>query len=515
MVAMVPGVVIGEGLANSMSVVSVSTSVSAFVGYTEKADDAGTSLRNTPKRVMSMHEFELHFGGAPTAQHTRFSFTETALANPSGLQLAGSRYVLTQTHGFYLMHSAVQLYFQNGGGACFVVSVGGYEGSAAPGVQVSSLAFSAGLQALQAEQEPAIVVIPEAVLLPKAECDALQNELLMHCGLTLRNRFAILDVREGNQARNSGTTDCIQEFRNAVGNGLEGNTSSYAAAYYPWLNTSIVSASTLGFRHLAVDNLPTLVAVMQRELMTLSMTKLRRSRLLAVACLIVTTPISDRKGQAALVKRWAAISPAFNAVMSEMARQLNLLPPSAAMAGVFAANDASRGVWKAPANIALNAVISPSVPLTDHDQGDLNIDVQQGKSVNALRAFPGKGVLVWGARTLDGNNNDWRYISVRRFLIMVEQSAQRALAAFVFERNDAATWLQVKAQMENFLINLWREGALAGAAPHHAFAVAVGLGSTMTSDDVLNGLMRVSLMLAPMRPAEFIVVGLTQQMQHG
>lgn len=515
MVTMVPGVFIGEGAVNPQSAVSASTSVAAFIGYTEKAEDEGRSLRNTPQRVTSMPDFERRFGGAPTAQHVRFSFTETAPANPGVLALAGSRYLLTQTHGFYLLHSAMQLYFQNGGGACLVVSVGGYEGSAASGVQLSALAFSAGLQALQAELEPAIVVVPEAVLLPKAECDALQNELLTHCGVTLKNRFAILDVREGFQARHSGsgTTDCIQEFRNAIGSGMDGSSRSYAAAYYPWLNTSIVSASTLGLRNLAVDSLPTLVAVMQRELLTLNITKLRRSRLLAETCRIVTTPISDLKAQAALVKRWTAISPAFNTVTSEMAKQLNLLPPSAAMAGVFAATDAVRGVWKAPANVALRAVISPCVVVTNEDQETLNIDTVQGKSVNALRAFPDKGVLVWGARTLDGNSNDWRYISVRRTLIMVEQSAQRALAACVFERNEPATWIRVQSMFENFLQTLWQQGALAGATTKDAFVVAVGLGKTMTADDVLTGQMRISLMLSLTRPAEFIVMNLTQQVQ--
>jgi uncharacterized protein len=519
MITTVPGVFIDEGAAKLPLVVSVSTSVAAFVGYTERADDAGTLLRNTPKRISSMSEFELHFGGTPTAHHARFSFIETAAANPNGMALAGSRYLVTQTHGIYLLHSAMQLYFQNGGGPCYVVSAGGFEPIGAPGtpgVQINAAALTAGLQALQAEgplaQDAAIVLIPEAVVLPKADCEALQNALLIHCGVTRKNRFAILDVRNGHQARNSGTTDCIQEFRSAVGNGLEGRSRSYAAAYYPWLNTSIVSAGALGFRHFGTDSLPTLVAVMRRELMSLNVTKLRRSRLLLALDRITATPISDLKAQAALVKRWTAVSPAFNAVTSEMARQLNLLPPSAAMAGVYAANDAARGVWKAPANVALSAVTSPAVTVTNLDQEDLNIDIEQGKSVNAIRAFPGKGVLVWGARTLDGNSDEWRYINVRRTVMMVKESARQSLLRLSFEPNNQATWATVKWMLENFLNSLWRQGALAGAKPEHAFVVAVGLGTTMTSADVQAGLLRVNLMLALTRPAEFMVIQLTQQM---
>jgi uncharacterized protein len=122
-------------------------------------------------------------------------------------------------------------------------------------------------------------------------------------------------------------------------------------------------------------------------------------------------------------------------------------------------------------------------------------------------------VLVWGARTLDGNSNDWRYVNVRRLFMMVEESARLALAAFVFERNEAATWVQAKAMLENFLTSLWRQGALAGAKPEHAYVVVIGLGATMTANDVLNGLMHIHLLLAASRPAEFIAIRLTQQLQ--
>jgi uncharacterized protein len=516
MVTRVPGVEVEKSRGFPPSVTAASTSVSAFVGYTEKAEHVGRSLHNTPWRVVSMPDFERYFGGAPTASHVRFSFTEAALTDAQALALAGSRYRLTQTHGFYALHRAMQLYFLNGGGPCYVVSVGEYGSSAAPGVQLSASAFSAGLQALQAEAEPAIVLIPEAVWLLKADCDAVQNRLLSTCSLSLPNRFAILDVREGHRARSSGPTDCIQDFRNAVGVGVGvgavANGLSFGAAYYPWLNTSVVSPRTLGFKQFSADSLPTLVAVMQYELATLSMTPLRRKRLLLEASRIAAVPADDTKAQAALAKRWAAISPAFNAVTHEMAQQLNRLPPSAAMAGVFSATDALRGVWKAPANVALNGVLSPTVLVSDHDQASLNVDAEQGKSVNALRAFPGKGVLVWGSRTLDGNSHDWRYISVRRTVMMVEQSVNVALAGFALAANDTATWTTVRGMLENYLNSLWSQGALVGAQPQQAFFVRVGLGATMTATDVANGLLIAEMGLALLRPAEFIVVRAQLQM---
>jgi len=131
----------------------------------------------------------------------------------------------------------------------------------------------------------------------------------------------------------------------------------------------------------------------------------------------------------------------------------------------------------------------------------------------AIRAFPGRGVLIWGARTLDGNSQDWRYINVRRTIIMLEQSIKYATLAYVFEPNVASTWVTIKNMIANFLTNQWKAGALAGAKPEEAFSVDVGLGSTMTGDDILNGLMNVMVKVALVRPAEFIVITFQQKMQ--
>jgi len=121
--------------------------------------------------------------------------------------------------------------------------------------------------------------------------------------------------------------------------------------------------------------------------------------------------------------------------------------------------------------------------------------------------------LVWGARTLAGNDNEWRYVSVRRFFNMVEESVKKATAQFVFEPNDANTWVKVRAMIENFLILQWRAGALAGAKPDEAFYVRVGLGQTMTADDILNGYMHIEIGMAVVRPAEFIVLKFSHKLQ--
>lgn len=205
--------------------------------------------------------------------------------------------------------------------------------------------------------------------------------------------------------------------------------------------------------------------------------------------------------------------PALKNIITTIAEDYLVLPPSSTLAGVYAQVDSNRGVWKAPANVTLNNVIGVTELIDKEEQASLNVNVGAGKSVNAIRPFRGKGIMVWGARTLAGNDNEWRYIPVRRFFIMVEESVMKASEQFVFEPNDANTWVKVRAMIENFLTLQWRAGALAGAKPNDAFYVRVGLGETMTADDVLNGLMNVEIGMAAVRPAEFIVLKFSHKMQ--
>ncbi|MFW0737793.1 phage tail sheath C-terminal domain-containing protein [Flavobacterium sp. T12S277] len=203
----------------------------------------------------------------------------------------------------------------------------------------------------------------------------------------------------------------------------------------------------------------------------------------------------------------------FNKILTEIYNLPITLPPSAAIAGVYARVDSDRGVWKAPANVSLNYVIKPTVKITNNIQDNLNVDTVAGKSINAIRSFTGKGTLVWGSRTLAGNDNEWRYVPVRRFFNMAEESIKKATEQFVFEPNDANTWIRVRAMIENFLILQWRAGALAGAKPEQAFYVRVGIGQTMSAIDILEGRMIVEIGMAVVRPAEFIILRFSHKMQ--
>ena len=203
--------------------------------------------------------------------------------------------------------------------------------------------------------------------------------------------------------------------------------------------------------------------------------------------------------------------PLFSGALSKISDLMRLVPASGAVAGIYAATDRTRGVWKAPANVSINSVVGPAVKIDSREQEDMNVHTS-GKSVNAIRAFTGRGVLVWGSRTLAGNDNEWKYVPVRRFFNMVEESVKKAGEPFIFEPNDKNTWVKVKAMIENYLILLWRAGALQGAKPEEAFFVAVGLGETMTALDLLEGRMIVEIGLAAVRPSEFIILRFSHKM---
>lgn len=203
----------------------------------------------------------------------------------------------------------------------------------------------------------------------------------------------------------------------------------------------------------------------------------------------------------------------YNAIKAEISALPLTLPPSSAVAGIYARVDSNRGVWKAPANVGINYVIKPAIKITNGDQDNLNVDTVAGKSINAIRSFTGKGTLIWGSRTLAGNDNEWRYVPVRRFFNMAEESIKKATEQFVFEPNDANTWIRVRAMIENFLILQWRAGALAGAKPEQAFYVRIGLGQTMSALDILEGKMIVEIGMAVVRPAEFIILRFSHKMQ--
>lgn len=187
------------------------------------------------------------------------------------------------------------------------------------------------------------------------------------------------------------------------------------------------------------------------------------------------------------------------------------LPPSGTVAGVFARTDTTRGVWKAPAG--LEATLSnvsgvvPSGKMTDATAGVLN-----ESGVNAIRTFPGAGTVVFGARTLVTANTayqHWRYVSVRRMALFLEQTLLRNLGWAVFEPNDEPLWLAIRSSVETFLLGLYRQGAFQGATPSEAFFVKCD-ATTTTQEDIDNGKVKIVVGFRPVKPAEFVIIQIAQ-----
>jgi Bacteriophage tail sheath protein len=179
--------------------------------------------------------------------------------------------------------------------------------------------------------------------------------------------------------------------------------------------------------------------------------------------------------------------------------------PSGHIAGIWAATDGRRGVHKAPANVPVAGALNLTYRVTDSEQGDLN-----EKGINVIRYFSAEGILVWGARTLAESSSEWKYINVRRLLIMIEQSIKRNTSWVVFEPNDETTWKSVTGEVSGFLRNVWRDGALVGATPDQAFFVKCN-HETNPQESIDAGRLIVVIGVAPVKPAEFVIfqIGLT------
>ena len=454
-----PDVYIQEKSVFPPSVVTADTAVPAFIGYTGKAMDAdGNDLTNVPTRIRSMHEYESLFG---LAEITEFNVVADGDGN----------YSVDAPALNYLMYHSLQLFYANGGGDCYIVSVGS-NGAASAAANKSAAAIQAGMDRLKAEDGPTLVVPVDAVGLVANSADPAKayadyksvcDHALAHCA-AMQDRFTLFDVFQKPAGSKIKQADDVNFRTDGVGI----NHLTYGAAYYPYLNTNL--------RYRYSDGSVTVTGA------GLSGT--------------LDAQTSDH----------------YHAISAVLSRQTVTLPPSAGIAGVIAGIDHTIGSWKAPANVSLNAVSGPAVKISSNEQAALNVDAS-GKSINAIRTFNGKGTLVWGARTLAGNSNEWRYIPVRRLFLQMESDIKRATSYAVFEPNTAVTWSRLRTQVQGYLTQLWRDGGLAGATEDEAFFVRIGLGETMDDQDILEGRLNITVGAAAVRPAEFVVFTFTHKLQ--
>ena len=189
--------------------------------------------------------------------------------------------------------------------------------------------------------------------------------------------------------------------------------------------------------------------------------------------------------------------------------QVGKVAPCGAVAGIFARTDAQRGVWKAPAGLDARLVAVPelSVALTDAENGELN-----PLGINCLRTLPPAGRVVWGARTLEGDDrfaSEWKYIPVRRLALFIEESLYRGTQWAVFEPNDEPLWAQLRLNIGAFMQNLFRQGAFQGSSAREAYLVKCD-SETTTQNDINLGIVNVVVGFAPLKPAEFVILKIQQ-----
>ena len=533
-----PGVYIIEKNAFPNSVVEAPTAIPAFIGYTKQAVNGNNDLKNVPWKISSMTEYIQYFGGGPDLKF------EVDIKDGS---------LCIEGKNSYTLYYNMMLFFANGGGACYIVSVGSYKDALKKDSMIT------GLGKLTLEQEITLVAIPEAVNLSSSEeFKDIQQQMLSHCGNTMKNRFALLDIYPKANEKTK-IEDQVNFFCDNIGSSF----LSYGAAYFPWLNTSIVGERDLkgdmftwtdnayihrtqldaGFAEIVeslfVEEFEIKENVVKNN-HTFKLEEVVKGNIYADGDTKETKAIgwiesvidfkeaetgkvikkdvkvvwlfSNNVDKQALHQALYNVSSVYKQAIKGVLKNLNLFPPSAAMAGIYTMVDNSRGVWKAPANVTLNYVGSTVEDIDDEQQAELNVPIH-GKAVNVIRLFRGEGVKVWGARTLDGNSLDWRYVNVRRTLLFLEESIKNAARAYVFEPNDAGTWINMKCMIDSFLRSVWKRGGLAGATPEDAFEVHIGLGDTMTAEDILDGIMRITVLVAVTHPAEFIEITFQQQAQ--
>ncbi|SES34758.1 hypothetical protein SAMN04487983_104427 [Streptomyces sp. yr375] len=512
-----PGVYVEEVASGSRPIEGVGTSVAAFVGL------APTGPLNEPTLVTNWTQYVAAFG----------DFTD----------------------GYYLAHS-VYGFFNNGGSAAYVVRVGGSSAGASGDVKSpAAVAGSAAPAALTAGEPTQLGTFAVTALAPgnlsvevadaEGEGPAERFKLIVKDGDKAVETFDV-SAKKGNrsyvvtQVKERSRLITVAEAAPAAQLARpENQTVALPAAAAPAAGAPAVpaaetgmvgpaqylgdSSDRTGFGGLeAVDEVsmvavPDLMAAYQRGAIDLEAVKAVQLGLIAHCELmgdrvaIIDPPPSLnarqirvwRQETAGYDSKYAALYYPWIKSFDPASGQARLIPPSGHVAGVWARNDSERGVHKAPANEVVRGAVDLEIQITRGEQDLLN-----PIGVNCIRAFPGRGIRIWGARTLS-SDPAWRYLNVRRYFNYLEESILIGTQWVVFEPNDHALWARIRRNVSAFLVNEWRAGALFGARPEEAYYVKCDEESN-PPESVDLGRVVCEIGIAPVKPAEFVIFRLAQ-----
>jgi phage tail sheath protein FI len=447
----------------SSSIPDVPTAIAAFVGYTEKAIDQDKSLEMRPVRIRAFSQYIQYFGGPYKIQKEDLvSVSEPYLGSATPRMKVGKTFFL---------YEVIRQFYENGGEECYIVSVGDYGHTVhlGGGSPAQSEGLSGGLKQLEYIDRPTLLSIPDAVLLPQEDYYTLVQMGLAHCK-KMGNRFFIIDLPERDDVPES-WIQTIHTFQHQIG---EVNLE-YGAAYTPWqYSTRPSTFRTALIKHYTGDKIPRII--LQKDNLSHRDTGPQ-------------TPPPE--------------------LITTLKKELSRTPPSGSVLGELVASDKTRGLWKAPSGLPLKGVSGPCLNITTEMQTLLAGVVP----INAIRYFRGKGTLLWGFRTLNGSFQDWYYVPAVRLFLCIEKSLKRMMAHVTSLPNNETTWSVIRNQAMDYLEGLWRAGAFVGDKPQLAYFVKIGLGETITTQDVLSGKIRLEAGIAPLRPGEFISLQITQQLE--
>lgn len=518
-----PGVYIEEVAAGSRPIQGVGTAIGAFLGMTEKCPlgENGQQLVGYPLLVTNWEQYKQSFGG----------FIEGAT-----------------------LPYAVYGFFQNGGGVCYVESLmtapatNGKAAAAAsekPKVQLPSRG-AGGAPVLELESKspaPVMVIIADAsdptdeffkVILQGASGEELYDNVTFKGG---KNNVAqqlktskLVNVRElESQAALADRRPAIDSYpipAPLVTAGMAPLTPQNIKDIKGSLAERVGIEGLEAIEEITMVCMPDLMEWQRSGKLSLADAVGLQNALIAHCekkkdrLAILDSPFGMsvqevrnwRRGEdkfenkpdgANYDSKFAALYYPWIVIQNPAGRGQLTIPPSGHIAGIYARVDGERGVWKAPANETIRGVTALSLQINNEEQGRLN-----PHGINCLRGFPGRGIRVWGARTLS-SDTEWTYINVRRLFNYIEESIFNGTQWVVFEPNDMDLWERVKRTLSAFLVNLWRDGALFGATPEQAFFVRC--------DESLNpasvrdaGMLIVEVGLAPVKPAEFVIIRFQQ-----
>ena len=432
----------------------------AFIGYTARAECDGRSLHKAPHIVRSLQEYIDCYVCPQRPDVWQYYLVEQSdppRANdflPIGDKVYG---LIPDPGSLYYLFQAVQLFFANGGEQAMIVSVGGFESPLGaplpdadsewmnPNVQLNDLLV--GLTVLTGVNGPTLYVCPDAMLLDESHYSALTRAMLQQAA-HMQMGMCLLDLPCGRKPDPLSYESAVNHFRIDVGN----EALDHGVAYYPWLNTTLYNADKCHYGQLCGGDFEPLAALLLADADDAVAEVVESIR----ECQDEPDKIAEHH------QNLLRVSATYRQIINKLVSLVNVLAPSGALAGIYAANDQSKGVWHAPANVGLNAVDDVTISLNDVQQRHLVPSATCGKAINVIRHFAATGLRIGGARTLDALSDEWRYVAVRRTALYIQQCCRQIVATKAGQRNDASLWQPLKQQLDEYLDTVYQAGGLHG-----------------------------------------------------